>query len=68
MPRYRYECTTCGEIVLVFHSLKEALTDCKICPDSNTMKKLLSRPMTPKKQAPKDKKTGDITKEYIEKI
>jgi len=67
MPRYRYECTACGEVVLVFHSLKEVLTDCKLCSDPNTMKKLLSRPLVAKKQGPEDKKTGDITKEYIEK-
>ena len=66
MPRYRYECAICGEEVLVFHGIKETFTDCKKCVETNTMKKLLSRPQTVKKQKNQDKKIGTITKKYIE--
>ena len=66
MPRYRYECANCGDLVIVFHGIKETFTDCKKCPQENTMKKLLSTPFTVKKQPKTDKKIGDITKKYIE--
>tara|TARA_Y100000034_G_scaffold120781_1_gene164140 strand:+ start:177 stop:440 length:264 start_codon:yes stop_codon:yes gene_type:complete len=66
MPRYRYECNECGDIVIVFHGIKETFTECKKCPQENTMKKLLSMPLTIKKQPKTDKKIGDITKKYIE--
>jgi putative FmdB family regulatory protein len=66
MPRYRYKCNECGDIVIVFHGIKETLTECKKCPQENTMKKLLSTPLAIKKQPKTDKKIGDITKKYIE--
>ena len=66
MPRYRYECTSCGDLVMVFHGIKEKHTDCKKCSQENTMKKLLSTPFAIKKKAASDKKIGDITKKYIE--
>jgi|TARA_Y100000034_G_C6532901_1_gene229665 putative FmdB family regulatory protein len=66
MPRYRYECINCGDLVIVFHGIKETLTDCKKCSQENIMKKLLSMPLNIKKQPKKNKKIGDITKEYIE--
>tara|TARA_Y100000034_G_C6865691_1_gene394518 strand:+ start:1010 stop:1273 length:264 start_codon:yes stop_codon:yes gene_type:complete len=67
MPRYNYECSNCGEVMIVFHSIEDTFTDCKVCLQVNTMKKLLSRPLTVKKQKPTDKKIGAVTKEYIEK-
>jgi len=67
MPRYRYECNGCGEIVVVLHGIKDKLTDCKICEESDTMKKILSTPLSIKKKVSTNKKVGDITKDYIEK-
>jgi|TARA_Y100000296_G_scaffold50671_1_gene58128 putative FmdB family regulatory protein len=66
MPRYRYECTSCGDVVMVFHRIKETLTDCKKCLQENTMKKLLSTPLAIKKKTAVNKKVGQTTKEYIE--
>ena len=66
MPRYRYECANCDDVVIVFHGIKEKLTDCKKCSQENVMKKLLSTPFTVKKQPKTDKKIGDITKKHIE--
>jgi len=66
MPRYRYECANCDDVVIVFHGIKEKFTDCKKCSLENVMKKLLSTPFTVKKQPKTDKKIGDITKKYIE--
>ena len=65
MPRYKYGCTECEDIVIVFHGIKETFTNCKKCSQENTMKKLLSTPFTIKKKAV-DKKIGDVTKKYIE--
>jgi putative FmdB family regulatory protein len=67
MPRYRYECSGCGEVVVVFHGIKEVVTDCKICEEPETMKKILSTPLSVKKKVSTNKKVGDITKDYIEK-
>tara|TARA_Y100000310_G_scaffold333108_1_gene409981 strand:+ start:519 stop:785 length:267 start_codon:yes stop_codon:yes gene_type:complete len=67
MPRYRYECSNCGVEIIVFHGLEETFSDCEKCEQPNTMKKLLSRPLTLKKPTTtSNKKIGDLTKEYIE--
>ncbi len=66
MPRYRYECTCCGELVTVFHGIEETYTDCKKCEASGTMQKLLSRPLNIKKKPHSKKKVGQITRKYIE--
>ena len=66
MPRYRYECANCDDVVIVFHGIKETFTDCKKCPQEDTMKKLLSTPFTIKKKSAMNTKVGETTKEYIE--
>ena len=68
MPRYRYECTQCGDLIIVFHSFKETFSDCEKCEQKGTMQKLLSTPITIKKQTIdiSNKKIGELTKEYIE--
>jgi|TARA_Y100000034_G_scaffold115586_1_gene152959 putative FmdB family regulatory protein len=68
MPRYRYECKNCGDLVIVFHGFKETFSDCEKCEQKDTMQKLLSTPLTIKKPATKTSPTkiGELTKEYIE--
>jgi putative FmdB family regulatory protein len=66
MPRYRYECAECGELVMVFHGIEETLADCKVCEIPNTMKKLLSKPLHMKKHPQGKKKVGQLTRKYIE--
>ena len=66
MPRYRYECSNCGELIIVFHGLEEKFTDCKICEQPETMQKLLSTPLRVKKRPRTQKKVGQITRKYIE--
>tara|TARA_Y100000310_G_scaffold165344_1_gene165086 strand:- start:653 stop:922 length:270 start_codon:yes stop_codon:yes gene_type:complete len=68
MPRYRYECNSCGDLIIVFHSFKETFSDCAKCDQTGSMQRLLSTPMTIKKEAINipNKKIGDLTKEYIE--
>ena len=67
MPRYNYECRSCGKVVIIFHGIEEAYTDCGICEQKNTMKKLLSVPFINKVQVTNEhgSKVGDLTKEYI---
>ena len=68
MPRYRYECNSCGDLVIVFHGFEETFSDCEKCEQKGTMQKLLSIPITIKKEIDNifTKKIGDLTKEYIE--
>ncbi|MAG28443.1 hypothetical protein CMI47_23190 [Candidatus Pacearchaeota archaeon] len=68
MPRYRYECDKCGDLVIVFHSFEETFSDCDKCEQKGTMQKLLSTPITIKKliQLKPNEKIGELTKEYIE--
>ena len=68
MPRYRYQCEICKEIVTVFHGLEENYENCDKCEEDATMKKLLSVPFIANKEIVNDqnRKIGDITNEYIE--
>jgi putative FmdB family regulatory protein len=68
MPRYRYQCNECQQIVIVFHGIKENYEDCNKCEQKQTMKKLLSVPFIIKKGIVNDldRNVGDITNEYIE--
>ena len=68
MPRYRYQCNECQEIVTVFHGIKEGYEDCNKCEQRQTMKKLLSVPFIARKEIANNLNTkiGDVTNEYIE--
>ena len=68
MPRYRYDCSNCNDLIIVFHSFEETFSECEKCEQKGTMQKLLSTPLTIKKsiQLKPNKKIGEITKEYIE--
>ena len=68
MPRYRYKCNECDEIVMVFHSINETHTDCVSCDTKNSMKKMLTTPLKSVKihKDCKNKSVGSITKEHIE--
>ena len=68
MPRYRYGCGECGDLVIVFHGFEETFSDCEKCNQTGSMQKLLSTPITIKKQTIdiSNKKIGELTKEYIE--
>jgi len=68
MPRYRYECKSCGDLIIVFHSFKETFSDCEKCNQTGSMQKLLSTPITLKKETINisKKRVGELTKEYIE--
>ena len=63
MPRYRYYCNICKKDFVVTHSWKEPQENCILC-DNVDIKKLLTKPLAPKKK--NKSKVGDLTKEFIE--
>jgi putative FmdB family regulatory protein len=65
MPIYIYECKNCLSDFKVSHSMTEDWANCEICQSSDIARKPLFFTNLSKK---KDhmRKTGDITKEYIE--
>ena len=68
MPRYRYKCSECDDIIIVFHRIGDSYNDCDKCEQKLTMKKLLSTPFIIKKEKETnlDRAVGEITNEYIE--
>jgi len=68
MPRYRYQCNECQEIITVFHGIEEGYEDCNKCEQKHTMKKLLSTPFIIKREnaVDVDRPVGEVTHEYID--
>jgi len=67
MPRYKYQCNICNDLVMVFHGIDESCTHCSNCEASGSMQKLLSTPVVLKpQQLQENPKVGDLTREYIE--
>ncbi len=66
MPRYSYECKECENIIIVIHRINETVVDCEKCNGTQTMQKLLSKPIIAKKQKSNNNKICELTKEYIE--
>ena len=50
MPRYKYNCDACGDVVTVFHTIEEIYTDCEKCEVTGSMSRLLSNTYIVKKQ------------------
>ena len=61
MPSYVYECSDCGEVVEVFHSMSEEKTDCETCGAENTLNKIPEVPIYLKKNT-----AGNVVKHHIE--
>ena len=57
MPSYVYECSECGEVLEVFHSM----SDCEICGRENSLNKIPEGPIYVK-----NKSAGNIVKQHIE--
>ena len=68
MPRYKYQCNECHDLITVFHGIEESYEDCNKCEQKQTMKKLVSTPFIIKKEIAInfDRQVGEITNEYIE--
>ena len=63
MPRYVYECESCKEVVLVVHSIKERLENCREC--SGVLNRLPSMPTIIKKTSESDS-AGQRVRRHIE--
>ena len=61
MPSYVYECSNCGEVVEVFHSMSEEWTDCEACGGQNTLDKIPEVPIYLKSST-----AGRVVKQHIE--
>ncbi len=61
MPSYVYECSECGEVLEVFHSMSDELSDCEICGRENSLNKIPEVPIYVK-----NKSAGNIVKQHIE--
>ena len=67
MPNYVYKCTSCGQVVEIFHSFSEKPTDCELCGVEGSLERDYSTPFNysgskrPTKATP-----GQVVKEYIE--
>ncbi len=67
MPRYRYNCTACQKVQIIFHGLNDTPTQCKLCGTPNKMTKLLTTPnITVSNDTPVEGEVGELTQEYIE--
>ena len=61
MPSYVYECGECGEVIEVFHSMSDELTDCELCKSENTLRKIPEVPIYVN-----SKNAGNVVKQHIE--
>jgi predicted nucleic acid-binding Zn ribbon protein len=66
MPRYRYKCSECQTEATIFHLYNEVVSECLACRARDTMEKLLTTPQYKNKSQNGPRKTGEVTKEYIE--
>ena len=66
MPRYKYRCNMCEKEVTVYHRAADLLHDCAECESTNSMEKLLSKPLYIKKKRQLNQQVGDLTNQYIE--
>jgi putative FmdB family regulatory protein len=65
MPRYFYECDDCLEGFDVYHSINDEWQVCIKC-EGNNIRKVPCMPITFSGNKEKDRKTGDLVKEFIE--
>ena len=67
MPRYRYNCTACQQVQIIFHRLNDAPVTCKLCGTTNTLTKMLTTPnIKISNETPVEGEVGELTQEYIE--
>ncbi len=67
MPNYVYKCTSCEQVVDIFHSFSESPTDCELCGAENSLKRDYSTPFNFGGSTKSAKtKPGQIVNEFIE--
>ncbi len=65
MPRYRYHCESCEVDFVAFHSFSDTKEICDLC-GSDSIKKMIGKPVVIKKKENDSRATGALTNEYIE--
>ena len=66
MPKYCYKCSECESEIEVRHGMTERLTDCKVCDNEEDLTRIHQLTSIVRNQEQGEKKTGSLTKEYIE--
>jgi len=66
VPRYLYHCNECDEEYQELHSIKEKLTDCKLCNSKKSLVRVPSIFMAAHKNKISQQKPGSLVKEFIE--
>ena len=66
MPRYLYHCSECSEEYQESHSIKERLTDCRLCNSKDSLVRVPSIFSPTHKNRILKQKSGNIVKEFIE--
>jgi|TARA_R110002012_G_C11593164_1_gene606461 putative FmdB family regulatory protein len=61
MPSYVYECSDCGDVLEVFHSMSDERTDCEVCKTKNTLNRIPEIPIYVK-----SKTAGKVVQQHIE--
>ena len=65
MPRYVYRCTSCEELLVLFHLSNEVATECTKCRAPDGLIKVLT-PFTTTRGTPSaTQKVGETTEEFI---
>ena len=65
MPRYVYRCTSCEELLMLFHLSNEIATECTKCHSPDGLIKVLT-PFTTTRGTPSTtQKVGETTEEFI---
>jgi putative FmdB family regulatory protein len=66
MPRYLYECESCEEQFVAFHSISENKEECDLC-GHKSVKKMLGKPIVIKKKQNDSKEANrEVLKEMKE--
>ncbi len=66
MPRYKYQCSECGDVASVFHLMDETHSDCEACGVVDSMEKILTSPVVIQKEKADKQQVGALTQQYIE--
>ena len=66
MPRYVYRCTSCEELLVLFHLSDETASKCTKCKATDGLVKLLTPFSTTRTGTSAPQKVGDVTEEFIE--
>jgi len=61
MPTYVYECSDCGEIMEIYHSMSEDRTTCEVCGAENALNKIPEVPIYVKSNT-----AGKVVKQHIQ--